>query len=671
MIRYFTLLGLCLYCATALCVTTAQSEHFSASLFAERSAPVAGSTDAMALQIIPEKGWHIYWRNPGETGLAPSLTWQLPAGVTAGKIEYPPPGELIVGGLVSNVHTGPTTLLVDLAIGRDLARGAALPIAVTADILVCSRGMCVPESVSLSTRLRIGDGKRDPAAAGIFDAARRRLPKPLSATARYRNDAGRLAIELPMPDLPGAQKVTGAHVFIANPGVMPVHKQDFRVQGGTLDVDMATKIPDASARLHGVINVKRGTDTTSYRFDAVPADAATAANTAPAFWLALGAAILGGLLLNLMPCVFPILSLKALALVRAGADSGEAKREAIGYAIGAVTVLMGLGAIVIGLRQAGQDAGWAFQLQNIHIVTLLLLLVTAIATNLAGLFELPGPGMSPGKAEGFVGGLGTGGLAAFIATPCTGPFMAGALGAALLLPTPEALAIFAGLGFGLALPFLALGFVPWLRQRMPKPGHWMVTLRHLLSLPMFATAVGLAWIAGREAGVAAMTFALASAVTLGIALWWYGIRQRAGKRGLPAVIPVMAAIAIALLGVQGNATTNEANHLLDSKPYTASRLARLRDAHKPVFVFLTADWCLSCKVNEASSLSSARVANAFQKAHVAVLEGDWTNGNPEVTRLLATEHRAGVPLYLWYGVDSHPRILPQILTPSMLVDLTQ
>jgi thiol:disulfide interchange protein len=305
------------------------------------------------------------------------------------------------------------------------------------------------------------------------------------------------------------------------------------------------------------------------------------------------------------------------------------------------------------------------------VVAILLLLVTAIATNLAGLYELPSLNADLGARTGILGGLGTGALAAFIATPCTGPFMAGALGAAMLLPVPAALAVFAGLGLGLSLPFLALGFIKPARRWLPRPGPWMMTVRRVLSLPMFVTALGLAWIVGRQAGVSAMTTALAAALLLGVALWWYGLRQVSDRIAFPTAIPAVAAIALAFWGTQAGSATEQASHLLASKPYTAARLAELRADHRPVFVFLTADWCLSCKVNEATSLSSASVADAFAKAHVAVLEGDWTRGNPEVTQLLTQQGRAGVPLYIWYPKNGGPsRQLPQVLTPSMLVDLT-
>ncbi|MCB0059010.1 MAG: thioredoxin family protein, partial [Caldilineaceae bacterium] len=427
------------------------------------------------------------------------------------------------------------------------------------------------------------------------------------------------------------------------------------------------------APVSGVLRIDRGSGTdslaTGYRFVAGET-VSTPGWTGYQVLLALGGAVLGGLLLNLMPCVFPILSIKALALVRAGGDEREAKIEAVGYTLGAVLTLVVLGGVVIALKSAGHEAGWAFQLQDTRIVALLLLLVTAIATNFAGLFELPSFNVNVSQSRGLVPSVGAGALAAFIATPCTGPFMASALGAALLLPVPAALAVFAGLGLGLALPFLALGFIAPLRRHLPRPGPWMLTLRRILSLPMFATALGLAWIIGRQAGVATMTLSLSAAMLLGLALWWYGLRQSHARTGYPAFVPMLAALLFVSVGLPASSSGLE-DTPATAEQYSASRLAALRDAHQPVFLYLTADWCMTCKVNEATSLSSPSVAAAFEKAGVTVLEGDWTRGNADITALLAERGRAGVPLYLWYPARGEPKELPQILTPSMLVSLVE
>ncbi|MGZ8298594.1 MAG: protein-disulfide reductase DsbD family protein, partial [Allosphingosinicella sp.] len=402
------------------------------------------------------------------------------------------------------------------------------------------------------------------------------------------------------------------------------------------------------------------------------AGAEAAGQGAFAILAALVGAVLGGLLLNVMPCVFPILSLKALSLARASGDEAGARREALAYTAGAVAICLALGAAVLALRAGGISAGWAFQLQDPRVILLLLLLVTAIALNLAGLFELPsiGLGGSLASAGGSAGAFWTGALAAFVATPCTGPFMAAALGAALLLPLPAALAVFAGLGLGLALPFLILGFVPAARRCLPRPGPWMIRLRHILSVPMFLTALGLAWVLGRQSGVDGMAIGLAAALALGLTLWWVGRRFGDGRfwlRLAPAAAAAAAGLLFLPVGGEGQATASP----LAGEPFSEKRLAALRAEGRPVFAFFTADWCITCKVNEKMVLQREEVTRAFAGAGVAVLVGDWTGGDAAIGRFLEAQGRSGIPLYIHYAPGKAPEILPQLLTVARVVSLTQ
>ncbi|HXV06090.1 MAG TPA: thioredoxin family protein, partial [Solirubrobacterales bacterium] len=389
-------------------------------------------------------------------------------------------------------------------------------------------------------------------------------------------------------------------------------------------------------------------------------------------WAALGGALLGGLLLNVMPCVFPILSLKALGLARAGVDEATARREALAYTAGVIVTCLALGGLLLALRAGGAALGWAFQLQDPRVIALLLLLVTAIALNLAGVFELRtiGAGDALAHKGGAVGAFWTGALAAFVATPCTGPFMAAALGAALVLPPAIALVIFGGLGLGLALPFLAIGFVPALRRLLPRPGAWMDTMRHILSVPMFLTALGLAWILGRQAGVNGMAIGLGAALLLGFGLWWAGARQAKGRGFAPALpafgVAVVLALTLAPVATSAEAKTGR----LGAKPFTQAALSEAQASGAPVFVYFTADWCITCKVNEKAAIDRDEVASAFARAGVKVLVGDWTRGDPVIGRFLAAHGRSGVPLYLFYRPGrSEPEVLPQLLTPAILTKL--
>jgi thiol:disulfide interchange protein len=382
--------------------------------------------------------------------------------------------------------------------------------------------------------------------------------------------------------------------------------------------------------------------------------------------------MLGGLILNIMPCVFPILSLKALSLARGHLDERSARHEALAYTAGVVAVCVALGGAILALRAGGSAVGWAFQLTSPGSIVALLLLTVALSLNLGGLFEIPTPGFV-NQAGGAGGAFATGALAAFIATPCTGPFMGAALGAALVLPWPAALAVFAGLGIGLALPFLALGFVPALRKRLPKPGAWMETFRRFLSIPMWLTAIALLWVLGHQIDLDGIAEALCVALAAGIVLSVAGRRQARGLGfGTPAVIMLVAIVAagIWLASVAHRPVTSATQVSGAVEPFSEKRLAELRAQRRPVFAYFTAAWCLTCKVNEKVAIETDTTRSAFAAHKVAVLVGDWTDGDPALGRFIEAHNRAGVPLYLYYAPGAaEPQVLPQVLTSSMLAAL--
>jgi thiol:disulfide interchange protein len=404
-----------------------------------------------------------------------------------------------------------------------------------------------------------------------------------------------------------------------------------------------------------------------------PAGAPLAEPGAANLPLLIAGALLGGLLLNLMPCVFPILSLKAMSLARAGESEAQAKREGLAYTAGVVLACLVLGGVLLSLRAAGEQIGWAFQLQEPGIVALLLLLASAITANFLGLFELSLPGLSGGHEAR--GAFATGLLAAFVATPCTGPFMAAAMGAALLLPPAPAMALFAALGLGLALPFLALAAAPPLRRLLPRPGPWMVRFRRLMALPMALTALALVWLASRVGGVGFATGASALALLLVSLLWLAGRRQRRGQPAgvrLLAGSALLAMAAIAVLPPLVAPPVAAAQGVVPAEPFSEPRLASARASGKPVFVWMTADWCITCKVNEQAAIERETTARSFRKAGVVVLRGDWTRRDPAITRYLTSHGAAGVPFYQWHPAGgAAPRQLPQTLTAGLLVDLAE
>ncbi|WP_312026626.1 protein-disulfide reductase DsbD domain-containing protein [Sphingomonas sp. J315] len=488
--------------------------------------------------MTPEAGWHGYWKNPGDSGMKPVVTWTIPRGVVASPLDYPVPSQLLVGGLMNYVYEGPHALLFQLTVPDGFAPGTPLPIKGRLDYLVCTKEVCVPESADLALDLTVGARGADVPARAEFDRFRQALPKPLGTPARFERVGDRIRLAIPLPStLPPGEP----YFYPLTDGVLAyAAKQTFSRANGALIVE--SDAPSNPGKLDAVEGVLKLGDGNGLSLRAVPGP--TSVRTLPTMTqdqeipdaftilLALAGAVLGGLLLNIMPCVFPILSLKAIGLAKAFGDESAARRDALAYTAGAVLICLALGAALLGLRAAGVAAGWAFQLQDPRVILVLLLLITAVALNLAGLFELPALTAGTHLAErgGIGGSFWTGALAAFVATPCTGPFMGAALGAALVLPTSLALVIFGGLGLGLALPFLLLAYVAALRRRLPRPGAWMVRFRRVMSVPMFLTALALAWVLGRQAGVDGMALGLVAAMALALSLWWVGQRQGSPPR---------------------------------------------------------------------------------------------------------------------------------------------
>ena len=487
----------------------AQTAHIRASLVAERPAQ-PGETITLAVLMQPDKGWHGYWSNPGDAGLPITLEWTLPQGAGTGPIAFPVPQTLLVQGLMNHVYEHDYAVLVPFSVPKDAKPGTTLSITAKANWLACTEAICVPEQAQLEGTVTVGSGAAD----ARFDAWRAALPAPLDRQGTFAASSNGWRIAVPFP---ASAAIGQPHFFIEAQGVAAYGKpQTFSRNGDMLIIELvraAFPAPEAPGTLSGVLSLgtgPKGESLGGIALSAAPgvvppagtpigkADAAAPFSAATLAFAILGA-MLGGLILNVMPCVFPILSLKAMALARAG--SHNAKAEGLAYTAGVMLACMALGAAMLALRAAGTQVGWAFQLQDPGVVALLLLLAVAITANFAGLYELPGLSIesSGGSKSGWLGAFGTGLLAAFVATPCTGPFMAAAVGAALVLPAWAAMAVFAALGFGLALPFLLLGFVPALRRLLPKPGAWMERFRRAMAVPMGADRAG-AGLAGMAAG---------------------------------------------------------------------------------------------------------------------------------------------------------------------------
>jgi len=654
--------------SAALQASGAQANHIQAELVADGPAAPGGPL-TLAIHFRPEPGWHGYWSNPGDAGYGMRLAWDLPQGWRAGDLQYPVPRQLVIAGLMNHVYEGPYAVLVPIEVPASALIDAFAPIAVQAEWLACTDEICVPERATLTLRIATGhvpgSAGRDPR----FDQWRAAIPPLIDSAASFALTPTTLRIGIP---LPASLELSEPHVFIADEQLVDyAAPQSFRREGNLLVAEIPRGgLKQEAASVSGIVTLDGQGN--GLRFTAAPGAVPTGGEPVgegagraltTSLWVLAAGALAGGLLLNLMPCVFPILSLKALTLARAGEGEAEARREGLAYTAGVVLACVALGGLLLLLRAGGNEIGWAFQLQEPGVVLALLVLAVAITANLAGLYELPS--LSITRAGGRTSAFATGLLAAFVATPCTGPFMAAALGAALLLPWSQALLLFAILGFGLALPFLLLGFVPPLRRLLPKPGRWMERFRNALAVPMGLTALALLWLCWRLGG--AWFAGLGLVIAIQVVLLLVALRSRGKRRGLVAA--ALAALALVMLPQAYSPPAQAAESVLEPAGFSEAALTEARASGRPVFVWFTADWCLTCKVNENVAIEREATREAFEQAGVVALRGDWTRRDPVITRFLTERGAAGVPLYIWYPVKGEGEQLPQVLTPDSLVEL--
>ncbi|MFO6448433.1 protein-disulfide reductase DsbD family protein [Erythrobacter sp. NE805] len=643
------------------------SDRIAVELYVDAAAgaPQQGKEFLLALRFMPSAPeWHGYWTNPGDAGQGMRLSLDLPPDWEVGEARYPVPKRLLVSGLMNHIYEGPYTVLVPVTPGPSVNGADVGPIKASVDYLACTDQICVPQSARLIAR-----------SGGDFARWRAAIAPPLDARASFAITGKTLRVAIPFP---ASMALADPYVFVANERLVAyAAPQTFRRAGETLvaEIPLDAYGTGKAERLSGILAFGDGN---GFRFEAglgaVPSGGELVAGpqmavATPPLWTLVLGALVGGLLLNIMPCVFPILSLKAIALARAGESEARARAEGIAYTAGVVIACLGLGALLLALRAAGEQVGWAFQLQEPGVVVALLVLAAAITANFAGLFELPAISVRLGGER--TGAFATGLLAAFVATPCTGPFMAAALGAALLLPVPLALLLFACLGLGLALPFLLLGFVPPLRRMLPKPGAWMERFRRIMAVPMALTFLALLWLTVQIGGRPFGGIALVMVFGVLLGLFVVGKLQRGGKMAWPAfalvAAPFVAFAAIGLPSVYEVKAGEASASILAPRTFSAETLAEARASGKPVFVWFTADWCLTCKVNERVAIERESTRAAFAKAGVVPIVGDWTRRDEAITRFLDEHGAAGVPLYLWYAPGSRtPEQLPQVLTPELL-----
>ncbi len=677
--RTALLLGLSLAIpAPALAMESAavQSPRATATLVADVAAVAPGQAFQAGLRLRLAPGWHSYWKNAGDAGAAPEVTLALPEGASAGPIAWPAPERIPYGPLVNYGYTGEVLLPLRVSLPADLPPGDTLTLRAEATWLVCA-DVCIPEEGSFSLTLPVADAAvPSPLGAPLFEAAEARLPRPLPWAVRAGGGARRASLTLAGTGLTSAA-VQDAFFFPAEPGVLDnTAAQPMRLRDGSLTLDLTLLADAAPTALAGTLVLRDGGGQRAAFDIAAPLDGpAEAAGTLP-LWHALLLALAGGLVLNLMPCVFPVLAMKAMALARmGGAARGEIRLHALAYTAGVLASFAAIGGLLVALRTAGVAAGWGFQFTQPAFVAAMAWLVLAVGLNLSGVFTLGrtvGAGQALASRGGPLGAFATGGLAVVLATPCTAPFMAAALGAALVMPPAATMAVFLALGLGLAAPYALLGLAPGLARALPRPGAWMERLRQALAFPMYATAAWLVWVLTLQAGPDGVLFGLAGAVVLAAGLWGLGLAQRAGARGT-RIAGVAAAglamlVAVALLPRLSAAPAVAAPADAQAEPWSAARVAELRAAGRPVFINATAAWCITCQVNERVALRAAGVRDAFAARGVVYLKADWTRGDPAISALLRDQGRDGVPLYLyWAPGAAAPRLLPQILTEDVVL----
>jgi len=685
-----------LFCVSGALAQPVNTGHLTAELVSSTQGIAPGQTIQVALRQQIQKDWHTYWRNPGDSGEATKLTWTLPSGWTASDFTWPAPHRLPVGPLMNYGYADEVLLPMALTAPADAKPGQTVTLSAKAQFLVCA-DICVPEEANLSLSLPVtsGPAPADPQWSGRIAKVLADAPKPAGLAGAFEKQGEVVKLAITGTALKGAD-LAGAYFFPFSGSAID-HAKPQAIERGpdglTLTLTPGYGFQSGDLKELGGVLALSGK---AYEVTATPGPlpAGAAGLGPPPAKLAAGegaglgllSAMLfafgGGLILNLMPCVFPVLAMKAASLAGHGGAHGDARRQGLAFGAGVLLTFLGLAGVLIAVRAAGAEVGWGFQLQNPTVVAVLALVMLAVALNLSGVYEvgtsLQGVGSGLAARGGITGAFFTGVLAVVVAAPCTAPFMGPAIGWALTQPPGASLAVFLGLGLGFALPFVAVAYVPALINRLPKPGPWMDVFRKALAFPMYAAVAWLVWVLTVQAGSDAVPRILGAGILLALALWIAGAAQRqhaVGGRhtGLAAIAAVLGLAAVAGGAVwpqYAEAGTGEGSGAakLDEQAYTPEKLAALQAEGRPVLVNYTAAWCVSCQVNDRVALSTKAVSEALTRTNAVYLKADWTKRDPQIAAELARFGRAGVPLYVVYGAKGgEPAILPSLLTEGIVV----
>ncbi len=681
-----------------------KAQHLTAELVGLGPAIAPGGTQVVGLVLTLEKGWHVYWMNAGDSGEPPKIAWTLPAGITAGAMQFPIPQRLPLGPLMDFGYEGHVAFPVTLTAASTMKPG---PVHLDAQVtwLVCAQ-VCLPGKAHLGLDLTVQPGAPQPAQeplVGALGEAMTLLPKPLPAGAKFSAQGDAQQFELTLAggtretDAEFYPFVQGATDVIANAAEQKVEPQK---EGVRL---LVTRSPDLTALPATLSGVLRLSDTVAYEVSApvvqvasvaTPTTAGSSAGGVTALG-AIGLAFFGGIILNLMPCVFPVLFLKGLALMQtAGAgtaqERGHLRRHGVVYAAGILVSFWAIVAVLLALRATGSHAGWGFQLQSPGFLAVLASFMFFFALSLAGQFDiglsLTSVGGELAQKPGYAGSFFTGVLATVVATPCAAPFMGAAIGFALTQAAGVTFAVFTALALGLAVPYVLLSWQPaWVRV-LPKPGAWMEVFKHITAAIFFATAIWLAWVYGQlyaaGDGVNQVALLLLCFLMLAVAGWALGRWPAKWSSRIAAALLIALGLAIPLsqvrsarrAGTDGSSAPPAGGFATNStevvwQPYSEQALDAARAAGHPVFIDFTAAWCLSCQVNERLYLKSTEVENALLKSNVVTMKADWTNEDPAITQKLAELGRATVPTYVMYpaAAGSAADLLPEVLTKDLVL----
>jgi thiol:disulfide interchange protein len=660
--------------------SAADAPHLHVQLVVPEDQLYPAGDNIVGLYFKLDPGWHVYWKNAGDSGEPPHIRWTLPEGVSAGPMQFPAPRRLPLGPLMDFGYENEVLFPMKLEVGQGAKDGKA-PIDAQVDWLVC-REVCIPGKAELSTTLQLFSDKPSVVNGSGEDAA---LVKRLAATLPTALPAGMKAIFQPTPDgfrlgVETGHREPTAAFFPADQDILSnpePQKANPTAKGFVLDLKKDASLATNPARLSGVIELAGGR---AYEITALPGTVAPAGSSLE--WLALlrtaGLAFLGGLLLNLMPCVFPVLFLKGLALVNCSAEERPAMRaHGFVYAGGILVSFWALVGLLLGLRAAGATLGWGFQFQSPVFLALMAGLLFFMGLSLAGQFEL---GLTLTSAygplaekKGYTGSFFTGVLAVVVATPCTAPFMGAAIGYALAQSAAVTFAVFTALALGLAAPYVALTLQPAWTRVLPRPGVWMEILRQAISVPIFATVIWLAWVLAQAYGAGVLAALLVSLLLLAIAGWFLGRWPVKRWAAIVAALILLGAVALDTLAAKKMVTTSEtlAPPAIEGvwQPWSQETVTRSLAAGRPVFVDFTASWCLSCQVNERVALTRPEVVEAFQARDVVLMKADWTRHDEAITQALTALDRSGVPAYALYSPgQSEPTMLPEVLTPGIVTD---